>query len=587
MNENQPISKNAQISKIAIIAARRRRNLRFVGDILGESDARWPESRGENASRENADEGQAVLWLSDNKLKEIAETVGKAVAHEATEQQKLLTNRKRGLEIIKETYPELIEANDRNNDLNRYRKEISNTEDGFLSNVYKAKGEFFGRVAQCEEQRLLLALAHQIVSCSKVNLMQDGTDGLTSLTCGSKFCNVCNYRRSDDLRRRWIGYLSRPHFFGWIDAGRGQWAELHPPKAGASGGWTVAPYMADKAYTHHYTANICKNWRIYNGTLTIRRDQNECYQGKRWYLDELHDCWKELNRQKWFKVAVIGSVNNYEIKVNEHFANHIHMHLLLFVAETDNSKAELRKGIERMDGKYEPHWQVKDLIEQAIAIYWSAQTANVFDKTPEETAKRNAMKAMYLREKKRNYQGIDWAGASKIDIKPIRYHDGTEIGTNFASGDRIDNGVLGAVMECLKYHIAGEDTEQGEARDKRILTTGTGWLVYALPYLHRAKLCERGGALAKIKELRLTGDDREEREPGEPLPGETGEIFGWELGDVKQVYPGKGGTTVNYGSSKTFETTKTEAVQAYCAEVRETIKSMTKRQKKPTQAKKK
>ena len=587
--DNEPTAKTAHLSKIAILGARRRRNIRFVGDILGESDTRWPGSCGQDADYSNAIEGDASLWLSDNKLKEISLNVGESALTIEGKGASLSKKeiREIGLNILQKHSPELIEANDRHNELNAYRKEISNTEGGFERNVFKSRGEFFGRVAQCEEQRLLLSLANQLIFCSKVNLMQDDADSITSMACGSKFCNVCNYRRADDLRRRWIGYLQKPHLFGWIECGRGQWAELHPAKAGCKGSWTVAPYMADKAYTHHYTEKLCKSWRIYNGTLTIRRDKQECFAGKRWYLNELHNCWKELNRQKWFKMSIIGGVNNYEIKVNEHFANHIHMHLLLFVNESEESLDILRDGIGRMGGKWEPSWDVKNLLEQAIAIYWSNHTKNVFDKTDEEKKKINAMKAMYLREKKRNYTGIDFAGSSKIDIKPIRYHDGREITGNFADGNKLDSSIVAAVMECLKYHIAGEDTAHGEARDKRILTTGTGWLVYALPYLHRAKLCERSGALAKIKELRLSGDDKEEREPGEPLPGETGEILGWELGDIAKIYPEKDGKTVNYGSAERLTDTKTDAVAKYSAKVKETIKESTKRQKRPANAEKK
>ena len=162
-----------------------------------------------------------------------------------------------------------------------------------------------------EQKDYLRTFVRRIDVCSTHTGYREHTGGAIELigshTCKHKMCNVCNYFRSKQLRRKYLNYFKRNEL---VDLKTG---EIHQRN--------------DFDYMHL--------------TLTVPH-AGGTWRGKQWYATELMEAYNYMRKRKWWLEMVFAGEFGVEVTRNAN-GLHIHIHSLLVVHKSRGNRNKLHK----------------------------------------------------------------------------------------------------------------------------------------------------------------------------------------------------------------------------------------------------
>jgi hypothetical protein len=270
---------------------------------------------------------------------------------------------------------------------------------------------------------------------------------IASHTCKHKLCNICNYSRSRDIRRKYRNYFSKN--------------EIVDMKTGEL-------FTRDDFDFMHLTLTVPhtdKGWR-----------------GKKFYAAELMKEYNFMRKKKFWKEQVFAGEFGVEITRNES-GLHIHIHSLLLVRKSKGSRNKLY---------------------QDIFGAWNQQTASgVNDKfTPEQVAGiRKSFKSMPGGQFDDFIRNLNPSGSTLIGLESLYVlsNSGKKRYVNASN----ESDLMAGIMECIKYHF------EPNAVNSATGDVDFALLAEILPNIYRKPLYRKFGAFHGLKELNIQDTETE------------------------------------------------------------------------------
>ena len=170
----------------------------------------------------------------------------------------------------------------------------------------------------------------RVAGCSVGSLYKIGeeVEYITSLTCKHKGCNICNYNRQKQIRRKYLIFLERnQELFSILD------------KKGREK--IIIPEIFDER-KHEYLESL--HYDLMHLTLTVPHTKELGFRGNKYYFKDIEKLFKNLRRQKFFVENVFGGEFGIEVTNGDNGLN-IHIHSLLMVHRFKQNRDILHRQI--------------------------------------------------------------------------------------------------------------------------------------------------------------------------------------------------------------------------------------------------
>ncbi len=336
-------------------------------------------------------------------------------------------------------------------------------------------------------------LSTNLVVCSAMSIYRENCESgeinlIHSNRCDSKLCFICNYSRQKTVRRKYMNWFKENRFI--IEMG---------DKATGKRSYTTQVRVNAKKYANSEVLGQLE-YDLMHLTLTVPHTAENGFNGDHYYFatiaEKFHRMRKEL--PEW-NYLVLGGEYGIEIE-KKRSGNHIHIHSLLLVRQSIQSRNKLHK---------------------AVLMYWNGITVNKYS---ERISFSQAQIDAICRGNKllnaRDAQELQPAGATLIGLETIFSFDfkGQKVrATEWGSKE-----MMIAVMETISYHF------EPHAFDKNTGKFDLPMMADISTKIHNVKLYAKFGALYGEKSLNVSNDTKVEDDYAEVAEEftdqQTGEI---------------------------------------------------------------
>ncbi len=305
----------------------------------------------------------------------------------------------------------------------------------------------------------LAKMIQRVRGCSVESLYKVGNvnEYVTSLTCKHKGCNICNWNRQKQVRRKYILFLERNK-------------ELYVVQTDTGKEKIIIPEIFDEK-KFIYLESI--NYDLMHLTLTVPHT-TKGFNGNKYYYKDFLERFKKLRRQKFFKENIYGGEFGIETTNSGNGLN-IHSHSLLVVKKFK---------------------QNRNFLHKEILTAWNKLT---IDESRElQTFSENRIAGILKGNKQ----------LTRDDVLKLDSRGGTLIGlenifTKDKNGKKVrqldEESRIRAVMETVSYHFA---PKMFELKDR---TFDFDLIAKVLKNTRKIRLYDRFGVFRQSKILRLKG----------------------------------------------------------------------------------
>jgi len=303
---------------------------------------------------------------------------------------------------------------------------------------------------------------------------------VTSLTCGHKLCNICNWSRQKKIRTK---------YFMWFENNK----ELYRLM-------TTGKVVTKSQYERKYIDLPAEpvQYDLMHLTLTVPHTVDG-WKDNKFYFKELIKCFNFLRKKEEWLKWVYGGEYGVESSKNEQ-GYHIHIHALLFVKRAKQNRNQLHKIILRL-------WN-------SLTIDDNANRGELTEYEITSILKGNRTL------KRQEVANLSPKGATIINLETIYSVD--EKGNKHRNIEYNSKAMLFAVMETISYHFKPKIFEQTETRHD------IQAVIELLPLMYRQILYKKFGCLHGEKSLNIKDDtlldEYSELEENIEVDENTGEI---------------------------------------------------------------
>ncbi|MDL2311889.1 protein rep [Bacteroidales bacterium OttesenSCG-928-B11] len=324
-----------------------------------------------------------------------------------------------------------------------------------------------------------------VCSCSSLyGAVGNDIELITSIACSHKLCNICNWNRQKQIRRkyyRWFGENEKLAVM-FRDGARKVTTAAQREK------WESAGYV--------FATEV--KYDLMHLTLTVPHTEENGWRGKEFYFKELTRAFNFMRKSDDWLRWVYGGEYGVEVTKGEN-GYHIHIHALLFVRKATRNRDKLHKVIfeswNRLTVDSNSHRKLFD------------------DKEIESIKKGNKLFDDDFISK------LNPRGATLIGLENIFTINNN--GEKVRVGEWCDSRMMKAVMETISYHFKPKMLEKKDGNHDMEN------LVNILEAVHNQRLYDKFGCLYGEKSLNLKDDSllQDFEEVKELIDEETGEIF--------------------------------------------------------------
>lgn len=307
---------------------------------------------------------------------------------------------------------------------------------------------------------------------------------ITSIACSHKLCNICNWNRHKQIRRK---------YYKWFKENEKIVVMF---RDGVRKITTVA--QREKWESAGYTFSTEARYDLMHLTLTVPHTEENGWRGKEFYFKELAKAFNFMRKNENWLRWVYGGEYGIEVTKEEN-GYHIHIHALLFVRKETRNRDKLHK---------------------VIFELWNRLTVD-------SNSHRKLFDNEEIEAIKKGNKLFDDDFVSKLKPQGSTFINLSTIFTINKNGEKVrvgewcDNRMMFAIMETISYHFKPKLLEKKDGNHD------IENLVNILEAVHGQRLYDKFGCLYGEKSLNLKDDSllQDFEEVKEMIDEETGEIF--------------------------------------------------------------
>lgn len=372
---------------------------------------------------------------------------------------------------------------------NKYNIKRSNTISGLKRKnnklIKQLNREQKNMIIQKENLHYIEKLKNKLQKCSVLSLysysFEQGWKYISSHTCDSKFCFICNWNRQKAIRRKLLKWFQDNKII----------FEIQPEGK--------TKYCTETQYKNKFKSEKIINkhkFDVFHLVLTVPHFKELGFNGNKYYFREIAEKYDLLRKKPFFKENIFGGEYGIETTNTENGLN-IHIHSLLLVKKFT---------------------QNRNVLHKEILLQWNKLTVNENSVEIEidETRAKNIIKGNKLLTTD-DVKLLSPKGATLITFESIYQEGPNGKDRNFEYGS---NEMIKSILEVVKYHF------EPQCFDKDKKEFDLQMMIELSPVLHRMQLYKKIGIWHGETALNLAYKDKTEEftEVIETIDQETGEI---------------------------------------------------------------